>query len=110
MDKQHDTDELVCRAGRDRCREQTCGHGGQGEAGTHWEVRTELYTIPCVKWTASGELLYSTGSSAQCSGTTERAGMGDDAVGWEGNSRQRGYRYILRAGLHCCTAETNTTL
>ena len=105
MDKQHDTDELVCRAGGDRCREQTCGHGGQGEAGTHWEVRTELYTIPCVKWTASGELLYSTGSSAQCSGTTERVGMGE----WDGCSRGRGI-CILIVDSCWCIAEINTTL
>ena len=69
-----------------------------------------MHVLPSAKPLAGGAPLCSTGNSAQCAVMPERAGMGDDAVGWEGNSRQRGYRYILRAGLHCCTAETNTTL
>ena len=50
-----------------RRREWTCGHGGKGEGGTNWEIRFEINTLPCVKQMASGNLLYSTGSSAQCS-------------------------------------------
>ena len=46
---------------------QTCGHRGDGERGTNWEIRIDINILPCVKYTASGDLLYSTGSSAQCS-------------------------------------------
>ena len=65
----------------DRCREQTCGRGSEGEGGIHWEIRIDVYPLPCVKWTASGKLLCSTGSSALCSVMTERAGM--RGVGWK---------------------------
>ena len=41
--------------------------GWGGEGGTNWEVSTDMRTLPCVKQTASGEPLYSTRSSAQCS-------------------------------------------
>ena len=40
---------------------------GEGEGGMNWEIGTDTYTPPCVKEIASGNLLYSTGSSAQCS-------------------------------------------
>ena len=43
---------------------------GGGEGGTNWEMRIDIYTLPCVKQTASGKLLYSTGSSARCSVVT----------------------------------------
>ena len=38
---------------------------GKGEGGTNWEIRIDIYILPCVKETASGNLLYSTGSSVQ---------------------------------------------
>ena len=52
---------------------------GHAEGGTHWEIRIDIYTRPCVKWCtfylmANGKLLYSTGSSTQC--------------GWDGVRRQ----------------------
>ena len=37
---------------------------GEGESGTNWEIRTDIYTLPRVKQTASGKVLYSTGCSA----------------------------------------------
>ena len=40
---------------------------GEREGGTNWESSSNIYTLPCVKWTAGGKLLHSTGSSAQCS-------------------------------------------
>ena len=40
---------------------------GEGERGTNWEIGTDMYTTPRVKHTASGKLVYSTGSSAWCS-------------------------------------------
>ena len=39
-----------------------------------WEAPT--YTLPCVKYIASGKLLYSTGSSAWWSVMTQRGGAG----------------------------------
>ena len=43
---------------------------GGGEGGTNWEIRSDINTLLCVKQIASGNLLYSTGTSAQCSVTT----------------------------------------
>ena len=40
---------------------------GEGEGGINWEIRFDINTLPYVKHIASGNLLYSTGSSAQCS-------------------------------------------
>ena len=48
----------------------------KGEDGTDWEIRTDIYTLPCVKQIANGKLLYSTGCSAQCSVMTWKGGMG----------------------------------
>ena len=36
----------------------------------NWEIEMDMYTLPCVKQIASGNLLYSTGKSAQCSVVT----------------------------------------
>ena len=46
-----------------------CGHGGgwKGEGGMNRESNTDINTVPCIKKTASGKLLYSTGSSSRCS-------------------------------------------
>ena len=38
--------------------------GGEGEGENNWEIRTDIYALPCVKEMAHGKLLYSTGSSA----------------------------------------------
>ena len=45
---------------------------------TNWENSTETYTLPYVKWIASGTLLFDTGSSTQCSVTTQKGGEGQD--------------------------------
>ena len=45
------------------------GEGGRG-GGMNWEIGIDIYTLPCVKQIASGNLLYSTGSSAWCSVAT----------------------------------------
>ena len=42
---------------RHRHREWTCGHGGEGEGGTNWEIRIDIHTLPCVKQIDSGNLL-----------------------------------------------------
>ena len=39
---------------------------GEGEWGTNLESSIEIYSLPCVKWIASGKLLYKTGR-ASCS-------------------------------------------
>lgn len=36
----------------------------EGECGTNWDSSNDMYALPCIKWTASGMWLYSTGSSA----------------------------------------------
>ena len=41
----------------------------EGEGGTNGEGNMEIYTLPQVKQTASGNLLYDPGSSHQCSAT-----------------------------------------
>ena len=79
---------------------------GARKGGTNWEIRFDINTLPCVKQIAGGNLLYSTGSSAQCSVTTY---MGDG--GWGGREVQEGGdRCIHMADSLHCTAETNTTL
>ena len=52
---------------RHRRREQTCGHSGEkGRVGCIQRVALTC-VLSCVKQIASGKLLHSTGSSAQCS-------------------------------------------
>ena len=43
------------------------GTEGEGAGGMNWETRFDINTLPYVKQTAHGNLLYSTGSSAPCS-------------------------------------------
>ena len=73
--------------------------GGEGE-GTNWEIRVDIYTLPCVKQRASGKLLYSKGSSTPCSVMIRKGEMGGR------------YTRELQEGTDSlpCTAETNTTL
>ena len=63
--------------------------GGKERVG-EIESSIDIYILPCVKQTASGKLLYGTGSPAWCSVMTWAAGWG----WWEGGSRERGYIYI----------------
>ena len=69
--------------------EWTCGHMGVREGGTNWEIGVDVCALPCVKLTASGEVLYNTSSSAWCSVITQRSGM----AGWKGGLRGRGHVY-----------------
>ena len=73
----------------------------------NWEAETHIYTLPCVKQIASGKLLYSTGSSAQCSVMTQRGGEGD---GGGREAQEGGDICIYMADSLHCTAETITTL
>ena len=75
-------------------------NGGR-EGQINWEIRTDVYTLPCVKQIASRKVLYSTGSSVQCSVMTWRGRMG------VGRSLKREWIYIC--GSFCYKAETHTT-
>ena len=74
----------------------------------NWESSIGKYTLPCVKQIASGKLLYHTGSSAWCSVTIERGG-----IGWRGGGREvweEGDLCIFMADSYCCMEETKTTV
>ena len=74
----------------------------------NWESSIGKYTFPCVKQIASGKLLYHTGSSAWCSVTIERGG-----IGWREGGREvweEGDLCIFMADSYCCMEETNTTV
>ena len=47
---------------RHRCREQSYGHqGGKvvvGGGGMNWEIGIDIYTLICIKWITSKNLLY----------------------------------------------------
>ena len=57
---------------------------GEEDSGTNRESSTDMYTPACVKQTASGKLLHSTGSPAGCSVMTERGGMREGREAKEG--------------------------
>ena len=68
----------------------------------NWEIRIDIYTLPCVKQIASWKLLYSTGSSALCSVMTR---------GVQGREVQEGGVICkYRSASLPCTTEANTTL
>ena len=62
---------------RRRHREQTVDTAGEGEGGTNGETSMETYTLPYVKYIASGNLLYDAGRS----NPTEKGGRGWEAGG-----------------------------
>ena len=70
------------------------------EDGMNWESSADIYTRPCVQQIAGGKLLYSTGSSAQCSVMTNRGGR---------EAQEEGDICTHIADSLHCTAETNTT-
>lgn len=50
------------------------------------KIRIDIYTLPCIKYTAGGKLLSSTGSSAQCTVMTYGGSIGRRQgwmAGWE---------------------------
>ena len=60
--------ESICRAARDPDIENRfVDTVGEGESGRNGESSTEICTLPYIKQRASGNLLYDTGSSSQCS-------------------------------------------
>ena len=52
------------------------GHSGRRGGGMNWEFGIDIYTLPCVKQIASGNLLYSAGSSVWCFVMTRCVGWG----------------------------------
>ena len=80
---------------------------GEGEVGMNSESSIETYTLTYVKWIASGNLLYDTGSSNSV--------LCDNLEGWDwvGGGREvseGGDISIPMADSHWCMAETNTIL
>ena len=66
----------------------------------NWGSSTDVYTLPCITWTASGQL-YST-----------RRALTYGRAEWEGGREapEGGDIGTLTAESRCCTAETSTTL
>ena len=57
----------------------------------------DIYIIPCIKLIASGKVLYSTGSSAECSVMTSMGEMGE----WGGSPRGKGPMSLIADSFHC---------
>ena len=86
---------------RRRYREQTVDPVREGRSGANGESGVGKYTLSCIKWIASEKLVYNTGSATWF----------PERVEWvEGRETQQEILYIIMTDLHCCTAETNTTL
>ena len=93
---------------RCRHREQTHGHSGGGEGGTNWESNIETCTLPCVKSTASGNLLWR--REVKPGAPWQRRGAGC-AGRWEEGLREGTYIYlwlihidIWQKAIQCCKA------
>ena len=59
----------ICRAGIETQTERTdtdvwTWWGERRGIGMNWEIRIDMYTLPCVKYTVNGNLLYRIGRSA----------------------------------------------
>ena len=80
----------------------------EGESGTNGESSMEKCTLPYVKWIASGNLLYD-------SGTSRSRLLCDNLEGWDvvggGREVQEGGDICIPVADSCwCMAETNTIL
>ena len=78
---------------------------GEGESGMNGESSINTCALLGVRWTAGEKLPCSTGSPVWCSvmGWRDRMGAGEGAK--EGREV-----WVITPDLHCCMAETNTTL
>ena len=89
------TDEPISRAGIEMQRmgmwTQACG---EGEGGTNWEIRIDIYIPPCVKQVASWKLLQNIGSSARCSVMIQRGGRRGGVVVGGRSKRKEICEYI----------------
>ena len=66
----------------------------------NWGSSIDVYTRPCVTWTASGQLY------------SKRRALTYGRAGWEGGREapEEGDTGVLTADSRPCTAETSTTL
>ena len=87
-----------------RLGEWTCGHSRGGRWGDDWEGSTDIYTLPCIKSTASGKLLDGRGSSARGSAMTQRGEMG------VGGSLKREWVYVYIQLIHTVVQQKPTRL
>ena len=71
---------------------------GEGENGTNGESSTDSRTLPCVRYTADETL---------CNGELSQALRG---AGGRKEAQDGGDICVTAGGLHCCMAETTTTL
>ena len=82
--------------------------GEEGEGGTHRESDMEAYTLPCVKETTSGDLLWDSRSPHGGSLTARRVGRGgkrDGASGRKGHVRAHGCLMLMNGrGQQYCEA------
>ena len=63
---------------------------GEGEGGTNWEIRIDIYTLPCVKQSYREHAIkHRKRRSVLCDNLDGCDGGG----GWEGGPRGRGYMY-----------------
>ena len=74
---------------RCRCREWIHEHSRAKKEGMNWYIGVDIYTLLCIKYKASWNLLYSARSSAQCSMVTQMGGI----RGWQQGPRGRVYMY-----------------
>ena len=102
------TDEPICGAEIEmkmKIMDLRTQRGKEGEGKANWESSADIYTLQCIKETARGKLLHSTGSSAQGSVMTQRLGW----RWWEGGP-QGGDVCTHTADSLFRTAEINITL
>ena len=88
------TDEPICRAAMEMQTQRTDSLTQRQEmsGGTNGGNSMETYTLSCVKYIDSDNLLYDSGSSERCSVTTQRDRMGRD--GGRRLKRERTYVYL----------------
>lgn len=99
----------ICRGNRDADMENRCvDRVGGRECGVNWGIRIHTYTLPCVgSW---GNLLQSTGSSAECSVRTYTGGVvGGVSKREQGCPKGRVYMYTHSLFI-LLYSRTNTTL
>ena len=72
----------------------------------NWEIRLDMYRLPCERQLASGKLRVSPGAQLSALRWPRGVGWG---VGWGGGSRGKEYVYPVADSLRC-TVETKATM
>ena len=78
--------------------------GGHGRGEMNWEIGIDVCALLCIKQIASGNMLCTTGCSAQWSMGTQMGGMG------EGREVHQGGDVYTHRRFTSFTAEINSTL